>query len=718
MSINRDNQLNDTNCLGAATPRIDAHAKVTGRARYAADHPLPNRLFAGILRCPHAHARVAKLDTSAAEAIPGVRAVLSSRNTDGHSWYEEESPTFSEVCRFAGEEVAAVAADTRECLAEALSAIVVEYEIKPFVTHAEAAKASDAPLVHEQHTNNLVSEPDCYLRGDVEAAFAAADVIVEREFSTACAVHNALEPHGCTAQWHDGRLMLWSSTQGIFSVRQGIAEKLGLEENQVDVHCDFMGGGFGAKQVDWKPTLIAALLARSADRPVELLLDRRGENLAAGNRQASTQRVRLGASSDGKLCAIEVTVDCAVGAYTVGGESSPIDAIYQLLYRCDNVRTTQHNYYSNTGPAVAFRGPGFAEGAAALEQAIDELARRLDMNPYQFRRANIAREDQLAGQPYSSPDALSSCLDAIEEAETGSSDSGESRPERRRGSGVAACVWMAGKANPPAKVRLRLYRHGILEVFCGTQDIGTGTRTVLAQIAADALDFPLERIRCDIGSTNSEFVAPTSSGSCTTPTLAPAVYAASKSLRDKLGVPVTTAAARQLEGAYVEAVGECPNDSGEVSIKTFGAQRAEVEVNMRTGEITVLRLDVATDCGRVVNPLLAKGQVMGGAIQGLGYALTEERLIDEALGVVVNANLEDYEVPTAADVPLIDHLGVDMADQHTPAPHVKGLGEPPLIPAAPAIANAVYDATGLRLSELPITRARLLTLLDYAEDLA
>jgi xanthine dehydrogenase YagR molybdenum-binding subunit len=754
--------MNSHGRVGAPSPRIDGEAKVTGRAEYAGDRKLPGLLYAGILRCPYPHARVLDVDTTAAAGLKGVYAVLSRSSTEGHCWYDEDVPIFSDLCRFAGEEVAAVAAESRQRVDEALAAIEVGYERLPFVVDMDAAKVRGAPRVHASAAGNLVGEPDSFTRGDVDAGFAAAEVIVEQTYTTQCVVHNALEPHGCTAEWHGDELLLWVSTQGVFSVREGVAKKLGIDKQKVRVICDYMGGGFGAKQVDWKQTLIAALLAKRTKRPVQLMLGRRGENLAVGNRNPTKQRVRLGATGDGCLCAIDVEIDCGIGAYSTSGETSHIGGIYQSLYACDNVRTLQRNYYTHTGPAVAFRAPGYAEGAFGLEQAMDELAERLGMDPLELRRRNYTRRDAVKDKPYSSPDALEACLAAIESppplerlpaanktlpdnatnhtqrrAATGTrleDATNHSRPAAaptaedaapagdrvRRGSGIAACVWVGGSPNPPAEVRLRLYRHGILELVCGSQDIGTGTRTVLAQMAADAMGYPLDKVRCQIGDTDPGLEGPTSSGSSTVPTTAPAVYAAANALqselrqrlRDGQGLPDDPEQwAAALDVDYVEGIGECPDASDAVSIRTFGAQRAEVEVDLATGAVRVTRLTVATDCGRIVNPLLAYGQVMGGAIQGLGFALTEERIVDSDLGLVLNANLEDYEVPTAADTPAIEHAGIDMPDESLPAPHAKGLGEPPLIPAAPAIANAVFDATGVRIRSLPISRQRLLAAL-------
>ena len=725
--------MNSHGRVGAPSPRIDGEAKVTGRAEYAGDRKLPGLLYAGILRCPYPHARVLDVDTTAAAGLKGVYAVLSRSSTEGHCWYDENVPIFSDLCRFAGEEVAAVAAESQQRVEEALAAIEVGYERLPFVVDVDAAKGRGAPRVHASAAGNLAGEPDEFTRGDVDAGFAAAEIVVEQTYTTQCAVHNALEPHGCTAEWHDDELLLWVSTQGIFSVREGVAEKLGIDKQKVRVICDYMGGGFGAKQVDWKQTLIAALLAKRTKRPVQLMLGRRGENLAVGNRNPTKQRVRIGATADGRLCAIDVEIDCGIGAYQTSGETSHIGGIYQSLYACDNVRTLQRNYYTHTGPAVAFRAPGYAEGAFGLEQAMDELAERLGMDPLELRRRNYTRRDAVKDKPYSSPEALEACLAAIESApETARRDAeNRSRPAAaptgrvRRGSGIAACVWVGGSPNPPGEVRLRLYRHGILELVSGAQDIGTGTRTVLAQMAADAMAYPLDKVRCQIGDTDPGLEGPTSSGSSTVPTMAPAVYAAAEALKSELrkrsrdGEPLPDDPeqwAAALDVDYVEGIGKCPEAGDAVSIRTFGAQRAEVEVDMATGAVRVTRLTVATDCGRIVNPLLAYGQVMGGAIQGLGFALTEERIVDSDLGLVLNANLEDYEVPTAADTPVIEHAGIDLPDENLPAPHAKGLGEPPLIPAAPAIANAVFDATGVRIRSLPISRQRLLAALAAGRD--
>jgi CO/xanthine dehydrogenase Mo-binding subunit len=665
---------------GVSETRVDGVDKVTGRAQYSADVRLPGLLYARVLRCPLPSARVRRIDVSRAAAAPGVHAVLCRDNAPPISWYQD-SALFAADLRFAGDEVAAIAAESEAQAEDALRLIEVDYEPQPFDVCPVAPLAQFAD-----------DEAELRGRGDVAAGRAQADVVIDDQYTTQTALHNALEPHGCTAVWEDDLLTLYESTQGVFSVRADVAEKLGLPETAVRVVTRHMGGGFGAKQIAWKHSVIAALLARDAGRPVQLMLDREAENLAVGNRQATWQHLRLGARRDGTLTFIEAKLVMNRGAYHAGGESSMVAGMYLTLYRCPNVSIMERTLETNVGPAVAFRAPGYVEAAFALESAMDALARALDLDPVALRRMNHVDCDQNSGKPYSAPDRLLRCYDQVTRA-FGWNTWRRPAPAngKRRGIGFAAHNWQGGSGNPPARVRVIRQPEGTARVIAGTQDIGTGTRTALAQIAAQALNLPLSQVSVTIGDTADGLFAPVSSGSATLATLGPAVRDAAR------------AAATSPEGSAERAAN--PDD---VTIQTCGAQCVEVEVDVETGEVTVLRVVAAHDCGRVVNPRLVESQVIGGITQGLGYALYEHRVVDAPLGLVLNANLEEYKVPTVADIPDIVDATESMPDARANALGVKGIGEPPIIPIAPAIANAVFDATGVRVHALPILRERLL----------
>ncbi|HEV7662434.1 MAG TPA: molybdopterin cofactor-binding domain-containing protein, partial [Chloroflexota bacterium] len=397
------------NVVGQAHPRVEGADKVSGRARYAMDQRLPRQLYARVLRSPLPHARIKRIDTSAAEALPGVHAVLSSINCQSVKWYEEQVPLFDTTLRLVGDEVAAVAAESEDIAGDALRLIQVDYEPLPFVVDLQAAAQPDAPRVYGNAQSNLAGDPQIEHRGDIDAGFAEADVIVEHVYSTQTALHQCLEPHGCTASWESGHLTLWDSTQAIWETRAEIASALGIATHNLRVIKEHMGGGFGSKQVPWKPTAIAALLSKAAGRPVQLLHDREAESLAAGNRNATRQHIRLGAKRDGTLTAISARIELAQGAYRVGGETAMVDGPYQTLYHCPNVHTELIARYINAGPAVAFRAPGFVEGTFALESAMDELARELQIDPVAMREKNYTTAEQQEGKPYTSPQALREC---------------------------------------------------------------------------------------------------------------------------------------------------------------------------------------------------------------------------------------------------------------------------------------------------------------------
>ena len=721
--------------VGKPHPRLEGREKVSGRAVYAADVRLPNQLYARVLRSPYPHARIKRIDVSQAESAPGVHAVLSSLNAPDLGWYQE-GHLFETTVRFIGDEVAAVAAESEELAEDALRLIEVEYEPLPFVTSIEEALRPGAPKVHEG--GNIAGEQNRYERGDPDAGLRQADVTIDVTYETQCALHNALESHGCTAFWDGDALTLWDSTQAIFVIREQVAEQLRLPEHRVRVIKHHMGGGFGAKQIAWKHDVIASLLSKQTGRPVQLMLDREAENLAAGNRNPTRQRVRLGARRDGTLTAIVAEIEQAAGAYRTGGEASNVSGMYQTLYRCPNVRTVQTAVYTNTGPAVAFRAPGHAEAAFALEQAMDELARTLEMDPVALRRRNYSDVDQLADKPYTLPEGLRLSYDRVTEA-----FGWDQRPKpaadgaKQRGFGFAAHDWVGGGGHDPGYAWIKLNADGTVNVVTGTQDIGSGTRTGLAQIAAEELGLPLQRVALELGDTAVGPYSPVSSGSATQATIGPAVRAAAADLKAQLlavaasllevdaarlsirdgqiladgdasrAVPVEEVA-RKIGPHMLQGKGARGPNPPDKSVRTFGAQCAEVEVDIETGEITVLRIITAHDCGRIVNPTMVDSQVIGGIIQGVGFGLTEDRVVDRRLGVVLNANLEEYYVPTVADAPRIEHAVVGVPDNAANSTGAKGIGEPPLVPTAPAIANAVFDAIGVRIREAPLTRRKVL----------
>jgi CO/xanthine dehydrogenase Mo-binding subunit len=720
--------------VGHSHPRVEGEEKVTGRAGYAYDIRLPRQTYARVLRSPHPHARITRIDTSGAESLPGVRAVLSSANAPEIGWYQD-SMLFDRTVRFVGDEVAAVAAETEEIAQDALRLIEVEYEPLPFVLDLDSALKTDAPKLREH--GNIAAEETVYERGDLEEGFRRADVVIDEVYTTQVALHNCMEPHGCTASWENDRLTLWDSTQSVFDVREQVAGSLALPHNRVRVIKQYMGGGFGSKQIAWKHTVIAALLSKLSGRPVQLMLDREAENLAAGNRNSTRQRVRIGATGDGALTAIHARIEQQAGAYMTGGEASDVGGTYQRLYRCESVRTEQVPVYTNTGPAVAFRAPGFVEGAFAFESALDETARALGIDPLEFRLRNYTGEDQLRDRPYSTPESLRLCYERAAEAFDWR---GYTKPApdgaKRRGIGMAAHDW-GGGGYPPGYAWVNLNADGSVEVITGTQDIGTGTRTGLTQIAAEELTLPPERISLSLGDTAYGPYAPVSSGSATQATIGPAVRAAAADakrqlleaaaamlevepdrLRLKNGtVSVGGAVGHQITieevtsrigPAMIQGRGARGPNSEDRSVRTFGAQMVEVEVDIETGEVRVLRVVASHDCGRIVNPTMVDSQVIGAVTQGVGFALFEERVVDHASGVVLNANLEEYKVPTVADIPSIWHAHVDLPDPAANPTGAKGIGEPPLVPTAPAIANAVYDAIGVRFRSLPLSRRRVL----------
>jgi CO/xanthine dehydrogenase Mo-binding subunit len=685
--------------VGRPAPRQDAPLRVRGQARYTADLRLPGMLHAAVLRSPYAHARVRRIDLAPAPALPGVRAAIGPGEAHGL----EEEPGF------AGAAVAAIAADTFAQARAAVEAIEVDWEELEVVLDPDDAVRREL----------LTAEPRSYSRGDVEQALARADVVVEATYRTQTVLHNSLETHQAVCEWQGDTLHVYISTQYIWGVRQSVAETLGLPEDKVRVVCEFMGGGFGSKNGPDEYTYVAAELAKRTGRPVRCALTRREEHTSAGNRNATIQRLRAGASSDGTIVALDGEFTNSVGW---SGWNASTEGPMRMLYDCDNVRTITYGAQLNTPPMKAFRAPGFVEGTFGLECLIDELASRLDLDPLELRRRNYAGSNE--GTPYSSKN--------LEECYRRAEPHWERRHEVRsrsdsvwkRGVGMASQIWYGG-GGPPSYAWVRVGSDARATVITAMQDIGTGTRTAMAQIAAEELRVPLEQVDVVLGDSARGAYASISAGSSTTPSMGPAVRAAAADARQQIddiaeqrGLPADTPVEEivaVLEESQILGKGaRGPNPTG-MSVLTFGVHVVEVAVDVETGEVRVERVAAIHDVGRIVNPLGASSQVEGGIIQGIGHTLSEERLLDPETGRVLTTSLDAYRMPTIADVPEILCDFVDVPDEHLTNLGSKGLGEPPIVPIAAAIANAIRDATGADVHELPISREEMLRALREAE---
>ena len=703
--------------VGREATRVDGAERAGGEALYTVDLTFPGMLHAAVLRSPYSRARVRSLDLAPALEASGVRAVLGPGDVDA----------LTDEPGYVGAPVAAVAADTDAQARAAVESISVEWELEEPLVDPDEAVVQEA----------FLGEPRRYERGDLDRALAEADVVVEAEYRTQVALHNCMEPHGAVCRWVGDTLEVYISTQFIWGVRSDVAEALGLPEDRVRVVCEFMGGGFGSKNGPREHTYVAAELAKRTGRAVRCVNNRREENLDAGNRNATIQRLIAGARADGTLTALGGDFVNAVG---FRGFSASTSGPMQMLYACPNVRTTEYGTKLNVPPNAAFRAPGFVEGTFGLECLLDELAGKLELDPLELRRKNHADSDLLDDRPFSSKNLLECYRRAEPHWERRREVRARTEGPWKRGAGLASQIWFGG-GGPPSYAWVRVGSDGRVTVVTAMQDIGTGTRTAMAQIAAEELGVPLERVRVELGDSARGPYASISAGSSTTPSMGPAVRAAAADAARQI---VEIAAQRYdleqrvlslkdgnvvsanggswpleeltglLEGGQILGKGaRGPNPTG-MRVLTFGVQVAEVAVDVETGEIQVERVAAIHDVGRIINPLGARSQMEGGIIQAVGYALTEQRIDDPATGIPLTRTLDAYKVPTIADVPEIVAEFIDVPDEHLTNLGSKGLGEPPIIPTAAAIANAIRDATGADVHSLPITREEMLRALREA----
>jgi len=693
--------------IGTRVKRLDGPDKVQGRAEYSFDVRRPGMIYGKILRSPYPHARVVSVDLSAAQAAPGVKAALA--------WREPGSKVM-----FQGDEVAAVAADTEERAGDALRLIKVEYEELPHLATEEQAMAPDAPLVFEGgNTKQGAAEEN----GDLDAGFKAAAHVVEATYSTQVITHVCLETHGCVCEWDGDKLTAWVSTQAVHGTKDGFAHGLKIPAANIRVITQHMGGGFGSKFGPDVQGVICAKLAQQAKLPVKLLLDRKEEHLATGNRPSATAKIRAGVAADGTLTAFDAQ------SWGTGGAGAGAGFPLPYIYNFPNRRRVHKDVYINAGQQRAMRAPGHPQGCFLTEILMDELADRVKMDPVEFRIKNL---------PEAAPNARWG-----DYFKTGAKAFGWEKRHAtgdpapgpiKTGFGCSAHRWGGGGRGSQAHCDIA--SDGSVVMKCGTQDLGTGTRTIVAMVTAETLGLPVSAVKPEIGDTQYPFSGG-SGGSTTAASVTPAIRITAGKALDALcakvgpalGVDASTlvASGGRIHVKDTPSKGMAWKDAckligtepisvdgkweeGLSSVGTSGVQFAEADVDIETGIVRLKRVLTVQDCGLIVDQLTAESQVYGGITGAINFALYEDRILDRRTGQMVNPNMEWYLIAGMSDIPKIDMILVDNPEQRSRG--VIGIGEPPTVSTAAAIANAVRNATGATLRSLPLTPARVMAALE------
>lgn len=734
--------------IGSRPLRPDGVDKVTGRAIYGADVKLPGMLYGRVLRSPHAHARIVSIDVSAALALRGVRAVITAQDLPsigdkiadlGESTvnlrYASNNILAHDKVLYHGHAVAAVAADNVHIAEEALALIKVEYEVLPHVLDGKQAMSTDAPiLLDDLRTNELgklgdvptnVAEHIRHQRGDLDKGFAEADVIVERTFHTATVHQGYIEPQNATALWNeDDQVFVWCSTQGAFSVQEQLAELLQIPISRITVTPTEIGGGFGGKINVYLDPLAALLSRKAGHRPVKMTMTRAEVLTSTGPTSGSYIRVKMGAQRDGKLTAAQAELIYEAGAYP----GSPVGAGCSVIfapYRLENLQIDGYDVVVNRPKASAYRAPGGTNAAFASETVVDELAEKLGIDPIEFRLRNAVREGDRRpdGPEYKR-------IGLIETLEAARSHPHYTAPliGKHRGRSVAAGYWgnWGGKSSATATVN----SDGTVNLIEGSTDIG-GSRASIAMQLAETLGISYEDIRPQVVGTASVGYNDVTGGSRTTFGTGWAVYEVGKKILAEMrqraaeywDVPVESV--QVADGAFAhngdqmsfrELAGKLDTPvTASASVHPqnygpgFGVHIVDVEVDVETGKVEILRYTAAQDVGKAIHPSYVEGQLQGGVAQGVGWALNEEYVYDDK-GRLVNASLLDYRMPTALDLPMIDTALVEVFNPGHPY-GVRGVGETPIVPPAAAVANAIYQATGVRMTELPMSPARIVATL-------
>jgi xanthine dehydrogenase YagR molybdenum-binding subunit len=736
------------NTVGQPVSRAEGRLKVTGGARYTADIPVTGAAHAAIVHSTIGNGRTVSIDTSAAEKAPGVPAIFTYRNMPRlnptpkpwshlHPHGQGYLPLQDDRIHYVGQPIALVVAETRDHATYAGTLVRVEYAPEPPVvfTGETARDAVDPPQFLWPVASSV---------GDADAAIATAPVKVEQTYTTADRHHNQMEPHATTAVWDaDGTLTLYETTQHIFGTRELVSIVLGTPPEKINVVCRFLGGGFGGKAYVWPHTLLAALAAKVLGRPVKAQLTRAQMYSMAGHQPATIQTVVLGADRQGKLTGIRHESISPTPVFDNYIEYAAL-ASRSLWAASGGIATNHRIVHVNRNTPTAMRSPHEALGHFALESAMDELAYATGVDPVALRLMNDTEVDPLSGRPFSTR-AMRRCL--IEGAACFGWDRRNPEPGSMRdgrwllGQGVAGAIYTHWRW--PAKARVTLSGDGAALVETGSHDLGTGTYTVMQQVAADALGLPLEKVTVRLGDTRLPD-SHASIGSATMANAGASVLLAAKAARDKVIALALTGRDAPFAGAAADAVvaadgrlavagtnlnvtyaellernglsalaadaayDPLPEADGPRAVFSFAAVFAEVRVDPELGVVRLNRFVGAYDAGRIINPKTARSQAIGGIIWGVGQALLEQSETDPTMARFVNRNLSGYLVPTNADIPELDILLVGEFDAEASPLGAKGLGELTAVSVAPAIANAVYHATGRRVRDLPITTEKLL----------
>ena len=761
--------------VGKDVPRIDAFEKVTGTALYTGDLRLPGMLYAKLLKSPHAHARIVNIDTSEAEKLLGVRAVLTGEETlyKVGIYISDKEPLAREKVRYVGEPVAAVAADTEEIAEQAVELIKVEYEDLPAVFDPRKAMEKSAPRVHDnpadyRHAPFIFPEPNSNVanhfklrKGDIERGFKEADVIVENEFNQSQVQNVQMETHSSIGQWlPNGQINIWTSAQSAFAPRHLLSVALGIPLHKINVQVPYVGGGFGGKAgIHWEP-LVVLLSKKAGGRPVKLVMTREEQFNTTAVRQGLFARIKTGVKKDGKITAMEIEYIWDAGAYADYGVNIGRAAGYSCTgpYEVPNIKADSYTVYTNHPYATAYRGFGHVEFHWATERQMDLVARAIDMDPVEFRLKNAALPGKITmtGEKLrEDAGRVDQCIKAVaKEIEWGKKPP-QLGGKKVRGIGLAA-LWKA-PAIPSftsSSAIVKLNEDGSATLSIGLVELGQGTPTAFAQMVADGLQIPLEKVKV-VTRRESDF-SPYSWQTVASRGLfmdGNAVLGAIKDAKDQIkstaaellkvskdnlmiaggGVYVREKPDRGMPLSAVATAGIYPDGRGirgpvlgygvytaenltnldpetgqgrPALMWTFGAQGAEIEVDTETGDIRILKIVTALDLGKAINPQLVEGQIYGGVVQGLGTALMEEFVFDDK-GKLLNNNLTDYKIFRAQDIPK-KFVPILIENPQRNAPYgARGIGEHPPISVAAAVANAIYNATGVDIFDLPMSREKV-----------